>query len=458
MNSQPSDFAVHELSEWRPRFIPGAELTGADQELRDQLAEGGEETRLTVEEVRGGLLIRPTAWIGVVRFERLELRVVPKLVGGNLGVLRMINYSSGLGSLKRLPRGFDLSTGEHNLIDLVCLLLSDQADMVVSAGLLQGYVQKEEALAVLRGRLLPLEQARKRFMMLDRLECRFEDFETDITDNRLVGAGLAAARRVCIDEQIRRRVRLMHAVFAEACQPEELDTNAIETLEYDRRNDNYRSAHMWSKLLLQRTALKDVFEHGEGRSFAFLLNMNQLFEDFVTQLVRDSFLDAEKISVNAQHRDASIIEDERTGRPYAAVIPDLLIQMIESDGLRRIPIDAKYKLYDEKKLDSADVYQTFMYSYAFGRADQSPIAILIYPSVVDSTGTILRVRVGTSTRPSRIVAMSLNVPDLLAAIASDVPASELGLKTRLADAWRPPPTGAIGGLAALGPGVLGLNQ
>ena len=32
-----------------------------------------------------------------------------------------------------------------------------------------------------------------------------------------------------------------------------------------------------------------------------------------------------------------------------------------------MPIDIKYKLYDIKKVSTADVYQTFLYAYALSR-------------------------------------------------------------------------------------------
>ena len=48
----------------------------------------------------------------------------------------------------------------------------------------------------------------------------------------------------------------------------------------------------------------------------------------------------------------------------------------------RVAVDAKYKLYDQRKLDSGDVYQGFLYAYAFSGAGELavPTAVLLYPS------------------------------------------------------------------------------
>src|SRR3712207_7650993 len=45
---------------------------------------------------RSGVWVTTRSWVGVVRFESFELRVVPKLEGGNLAVARMLEYASGI--------------------------------------------------------------------------------------------------------------------------------------------------------------------------------------------------------------------------------------------------------------------------------------------------------------------------------------------------------------------------
>ena len=55
-----------------------------------------------------------------------------------------------------------------------------------------------------------------------------------------------------------------------------------------------------------------------------------------------------------------------TGQPYARVVPDILVERSAADTTARLAIDAKYKLYDERKLSSSDVYQSFLYAYAYG--------------------------------------------------------------------------------------------
>jgi len=152
----------------------------------------------------------------------------------------------------------------------------------------------------------------------------------------------------------------------EACDPRLFDVEAAHaTLEYHRRNEHYRDAHQLAWLLLRGQALDDLFIHGKGRTQAFLIDMNRLFEDFVTRLLEVTLADR-GIQVHRQVRDRSVVVDAGSGRGYSTIIPDVLLEA----GLRTVPLDVKYKLYDEHPLDPKDVYQTFFYAYSCGRGGE----------------------------------------------------------------------------------------
>jgi 5-methylcytosine-specific restriction enzyme subunit McrC len=180
-----------ELREWETATAPeGADLTDADRRLAESLADG--DRRFVVEELRGGVRLRATSWIGVVRFERFEVRVVPKLAGGNLGVLEMLEYASGLDALARLRATRELDVErDGRLIDLLAQLLAGACERILHDGLLQDYVTREETLGVLRGRLRVDVQVRRRFGRVDQLECRFDELETNVLDNQLSPRRLA---------------------------------------------------------------------------------------------------------------------------------------------------------------------------------------------------------------------------------------------------------------------------
>ncbi len=102
-------------------------------------------------------------------------------------------------------------------------------------------------------------------------------------------------------------------------------------------------------------------------------------------------------------------------RSYSRIIPDLLVSSRNSPHAR-IAVDAKYKLYDEQKVSPSDLYQSFLYAYAYGveREGETPRAIIIYPGMSGSPRAInLRVKSATKVTGAGISAFSLSIPECL---------------------------------------------
>ena len=406
-----------QLREWEgDRRVAGLALSDVDKRLCAELSSG--EGRLRVTELADAVRFDASAWVGVVRLSEVEVRIVPKLVGENLGVLRMLEYSSGLGALARLESERTLATArDGSLVDLLGLLLAESAIEIAKNGVLSDYVSHDDSIPRLRGRLLPFEQARRRFGQIQILECRFDELETDIVENQLLAAALAIAKRVTRDLEVRRLTARAHAVYSEVADTATVSADT-PSLEYNRRNEHYRSAHVIARMFLQSLAVNDLYSPGTGESFAFLLDMNVLFEDFVTKLLVDAFAGTD-VRVRPQARDRSLIWDARTGRPYATVIPDILLERT-APVLRRVPVDAKYKLYDERKIDQADIYQTFFYAWAY--ADPSLVkdapAFIVYPGDASSPGEHLSARSAGGMPGAAIRALPIDVPNALSTLLS----------------------------------------
>src|SRR5437763_16165755 len=131
MNGKASR-AVFRLPEWTNQMLPDVELTPADQTLVERLTAEGE--RLSIDELRSGLRVTTQAWVGVVRLERFDICIEPKLAGDNLGLVEMIAYTSGVAALRRLRSVRTIQVEGRDLFDLLALLLAETCVDVVGAG------------------------------------------------------------------------------------------------------------------------------------------------------------------------------------------------------------------------------------------------------------------------------------------------------------------------------------
>lgn len=400
--------------------IPDAALTAGDRTLARRFAERDDQ-RLGVDELKAGLRVTTRSWVGVVRFETVEIRIIPKLAGGNLWLVQMLELTSGLAALRRSEGLQHIKTGADNLFDLVAMLLAAEVDRLARRGLLTDYVEREDDLGVIRGRFLVDRQVLERFGRIDRLICRFDDREHDIWENQLIAAALAVAERRVESVEIGGRLRRLRGLFDSICSPAGLDLRLIlADREYHRLNEHYRGAHEVARLILDGTLVEDILGGGGQRSFAFLLDMNRLFELFVGRMLEHALAGTDAV-VRHQHVETSVIRRADTGKPYARVIPDLLVcpPGVGGTALRGLPVDAKYKLYDERRVDNSDIYQAFLYGEAFGRdVERAPSAVLVYPTHGDVGPTFeLEIARGAQGgRAVRILVLGVSIPSALVAL------------------------------------------
>jgi 5-methylcytosine-specific restriction enzyme subunit McrC len=340
--------------------------------------------------------------------------VVPKLAGENLGLVQMIQFLGDLGSLRRMPGTRDFPVEDHSLLDFIALLFAEACDRLLRGGLVVDYTEREEDLAVVRGRILADRQILRRFGQIDRVACRFDEQDHDTLDNRLLGATLRLCRPRVVDETVRRRLATLQAIFEQVCTPELLDlATARGDLFYHRLNEHYRDAHTLAWLLLDGLGVKDLLAPGDTSCFAFLIDMNRLFERFVHRLV-ERLLGRGSWLIKYQRADPSIVWNADTDRPYSRVIPDLLVE--DSVSGARLAIDAKYKRYDERKLTPGDIYQSFLYAYAYSAeaASRVPRAVLVYPAETGSvSSTRLRIRSAARLVAAEIIAVGIPIPAAL---------------------------------------------
>lgn len=402
------------VPEHKGRRVPGLSPTAADLAAVESadLAK-----RITMRWLRNGdLEIVAGSHVGVVDLDCVSVHVQPKLAGSELGVLEMIDYAAGLRSLRELPLLRRLATG-LSLRDLVCLLLTRECDRLLRHGLRRDYLRREDALPVVRGRLLVERQVTRRYGMLDRLECRYDERSADILDNRLCGAALHFAARAAKDTEVRATARRLAADFGGVCTFDGFDVrSAAEHLTYHRANEHYRDAHRWARMLLDGSSFTDRHTRNSRVTHAFMVDMNALFEDFVTRLLQDAFSGSD-VSVRAQESMPRAIRGEGGGS-YTEIRPD--IQLVQGRGAnaRRCSIDAKYKLYAERNVATSDLFQGFVYAQAAGGSAAAPTAFIVYASDRNVPSRTVTLHRGDDAVAARVTYVAVNVPEVLGSLAA----------------------------------------
>lgn len=408
---------IIELVEYESRRVRTPGPTPADLSLAQRLAATGDvEARLEVRWlVDGHLDLKASSWVGVVRFSAIEIRVLPKLVGGSLRVLQMIEYSDSVRLLAHLPRDQLLAVTGDDLFELLVRVLVSETKLLIRDGLLRDYRPAEDTLAVMRGRLRMREQFLKRYGTLHRLECNFDEYDGDIPENQLLVAALTASSHYVHNYSLRKDARQLAGVIGAICEPPTFDPEWYKRrIDYGRRNSRYQDAHGAALLILHGLALTDLHSASRQGVNAFMVNMNVIFERFVSALV-DQALSRTGLRSTAQSSVGAVIVDASTNTTYSNIRPDLVIT--EDKSGRTVPVDIKYKLYDKLKFSSADVYQLFTYAYALGANIEEKTAGVIYAATTQTSGPALRIQPRTGVTAARLRASGLDVAEVLEQLA-----------------------------------------
>ena len=173
-----------------------------------------------------------------------------------------------------------------SLIEALVLALAAAARRAFASGLLHGYRTEEEAMHTVRGRVRITEQIRRRFGVPLPLEVRYDEFTDDITANRLVKAAAARLGQMRVRlPQSRSGLRWV-STRLENVSLVEFPKNAVPEVTFDRLNGHYREVVALARLILRHTS----FETGRGgnRTPGFLMDMNVVFQGFVTQALREA--------------------------------------------------------------------------------------------------------------------------------------------------------------------------
>ena len=158
-------------------------------------------------------------------------------------------------------------------------------------------------------------------------------------------------------------------------------------MDFDRLNEHYQGVVGLSRLVLRHGA----FETGRGaaRASGFLMDMNVVFQEFLTQALRE-VLGASRQSLRSDSELQGVTLD-REGK--VTLKPDLTWW----DGPDcRFVGDAKYKNLTGERVPNADLYQMLSYATALGL----PGGLLIYAQgEADTASYTVR---GSGTRLERL--------------------------------------------------------
>ena len=302
--------------------------------------------------------VRPRNIVGIVPLAGLLVRIAPKVPIASLVAMLEHVYDIDL-SFHQPDASLDEVDG---LLDRLARLFASRVLARLRKGIARTYVEENDDLLVVRGRVELVASARHAGRGDLRLHCAYEELTADIMDNRILLAALDCLRRTSIlSDATRRVVQEGHrGLSADVTLVPVRPTDCLHRV-YDRLNRDYRELHAYARLFLQHAA-SDLGERDVG--VPFTLDMSKLFERFVAAWL------APRLPLGFR------LQSQRHLAIGAAARLDSYIDLVVVDEAWhvRAVLDTKYKAAATPSRE--DLHQVTFYATATSCRD----AFLVYPA------------------------------------------------------------------------------
>jgi 5-methylcytosine-specific restriction enzyme subunit McrC len=289
---------------------------------------------------------------------------------------------------------------DMNLAEAIVPLFARAVHRALAPGLLQGYQNRKDTLATIRGRVRMADQFRACIGLPLPVEVTYDDYTPDILENQLLSTAVDTLGRLHLRHQpsytslARLRAQLSDV------NPIAIGRHDVPEPFWTRLNERYRRAVALARLIITTAGVQARV--GGHDASALLVNTNQVFERFIRAALREQLHLTDATFPPAARGHAIYLD--RGSKPAVKLEPDLSWW---AHGQCVFAGDCKYKRADGD-VPNADIFQMLAYLtalrldegwliYAIGEGIASDIAI-------DYAGKRVRVRVVDITRaPTEIL-------------------------------------------------------
>ena len=317
-------------------------------------------------------ILQAQNYVGIIQTkDGIIIEILPKISNVKYEELKKIVLKM-LKTLKNSPfKNFNmayLKKCKMPLFEIFISMFLDELSYLLKKGIKSDYIQKEDNLKFLKGKLNINKQIQKNFIHKERFYVEYDEFMRDRVENRLIKTTLYYLYKKSRSNKNQKRIREFLFIFDDVGLSNNIKAD-FKKVNLNRQMKDYKQLLLWSKIFLLGNSFSPY--RGNDVAFALLFDMNLLFESYVGEYLK-KHLKKHSFDVKLQDKSKYLVEE-----PKAFMLkPDIIINKDKED---MIIADTKWKILSKEKLNygisQADMYQL----YAYGTKYNCKKLFLIYP-------------------------------------------------------------------------------
>ncbi|MFX4154005.1 McrC family protein [Aliarcobacter butzleri] len=279
--------------------------------------------------------LKAKQYCGILNFNDQDFYILPKIANRNdeknLNIfIYMLMYAYDVKlSNEQIA---SCANEEHTILEVFVQMFANGLLQELKKGLYKEYLTKQDNLPVLKGKYLINENLKYNFTK-NKIYCEYDEFSENNSLNQFFLYAVKYLQKFVKDKKLLKQCEL---IFDEV-EYKSVDINRLETINFNRLSVRFKISFEIALLLLKQSI--PLFNQ-DKKSFAFLFDMNVLFEKFIARMVKELDNNA-KIQNQDNFRDLTLK-------------PDII--------LKNQIIDTKYKrIKSIEDIKQSDKLQVFSY-------------------------------------------------------------------------------------------------
>lgn len=345
--------------------------------------------------------VRTTQYVGVIQAGGRTIQILPKIdcdpeadteaVIGSTSYERASisaaqNFMHLLTHARRLKLHnqslASLSTNRGTWLEMLTRLFAVELLTQLQQGFHQDYVRREDLLPYVRGRWNIARQFARQPNLTQGLDVSYDDYLPDTLLNQVFRLAVERLQRITRDTQNRQMLADLEGWLQPVRLPVQLSTVDLDHISFNRLNERFLPAFELARLLLEGLTVKLLA--GGQRAFAFVFDMDRLFEQFIASFLqtysrlilpeewRDLPIEV-KGGISKKHLVLPMPQPEN---PMFLLQPDILLGLPSQHNLI---IDTKNKALPRRQsyraVAESDAYQMLAYATQY----HCRSILLLYP-------------------------------------------------------------------------------